>query len=37
MIDRYGIHIGDLLYIRFYALIIISGAILAAVLAARRA
>ena len=37
MIDRYGIHIGDLLYIRFYALIIITGAILAAVLAARRA
>jgi len=37
MIDRYGIHIGDLLYIRFYALIIISGAILAAVLAAKRA
>lgn len=37
MIDRYGIHIGDLLYIRFYALIIISGAILAAVMAARRA
>lgn len=37
MIDRYGIHIGDLLYIRFYALIIITGAILAAVVAARRA
>lgn len=37
MIDRYGIHIGDLLYIRFYALIIITGAILAAVLAAKRA
>ncbi len=37
MIDRYGIHIGDLLYIRFYALIIISGAILASMLAARRA
>lgn len=37
MIDRYGIHIGDLLYIRFYALIIISGAILAAVMAAKRA
>lgn len=36
LIDRFGIHIG-FLYIRFYALIIMTGAVIAAVMSARRA
>lgn len=36
-IDRMGIHIGSIIYIRFYALIIITGALLGAYLASRLA
>lgn len=36
-IDRMGIHFGNVLYLRFYAMIIIAGAILGAFLAARLA
>ena len=37
MIDRYGIHIGDLLYIRFYGIIIMSGVVAAVYLARSQA
>ena len=36
MIDRYGIHVGEL-YFRFYGMIIMFGAVLAAILSHRRA
>jgi phosphatidylglycerol---prolipoprotein diacylglyceryl transferase len=36
-LDRYGIHLGTLLYIRFYGIIIMAGVVVAAYMAARRA
>lgn len=36
-IDRYGIHIGDLLYVRFYGIIIMAGVVAAVYLSRRQA